>query len=48
MSALCNYKSFEGEKEIAQNYFESIERGSFSSYRIKELLLSNALSFNKS
>ena len=37
-----------GEKEIAQNYFESIERGSFSSYRIKELLLSNALSFNKS
>ena len=39
----CNYKSFEGEKEIAQNYFESIERGSFSSYRIKELFLSNAL-----
>ncbi len=40
-------KALEGEKEIAQNYFESIERGSFSSYRIKELLLSNALSFNK-
>ena len=41
-------KVLKGEKEIAQNYFESIERGSFSSYRIKELLLSNALSFNKS
>ena len=40
-------KVLKGEKDIAQKYFENIEKSAFSSYRVKEILFYNSLSSNE-
>ncbi len=40
-------KVLKGEKDLAKKYFKSIEKGDFSSYRLKEILFYNSLSSNE-